>query len=225
MRVLSSFDFRLFIKPLLTLFLGCSLFSSVVMAQEELPFWHQKPNLFKKMKEERKIVVSVTTESVGKGTKIKMLGAGIVNVPLYFAKDQVMHFEKLPEISSYFKKVVHKKDKKEVYFHIQALGLQMRFLQKYQWGHESLKSAQMDWKVTWGLLKGMVGHYKFRYVGATQTEVIIWSTLTKSDIPIPQFLVNFTLEVIAEKVAQKMRTFMEESFRQSGKVSGNYDKK
>jgi hypothetical protein len=131
----------------------------------------------------------------------------------------VLNFEKLPEISSYFKKVVHKKEKKEVYFHIRALGMQMRFIQKYKWGKKSLKEAQMDWKVTWGLLKGMVGHYKFRYIEPTKTEITIWSSLVKSDIPIPQFLVNFTLEVIAEKVAQKMRTFMEENFRQSLKTS------
>lgn len=201
-------------------FVGILLLVSPLKAQEELPFWHQKPDLLKKMQEERKIVVSVSTESVGKGTKIKMLGAGMVNVPLYYAKEQVMNFEKLPEISSYFQKVVHKKDKQEVYFHIKALGMQMRFLQKYQWGTKNLKMAQLDWKVTWGLLKGMVGHYKFRYVTSTKTEIIIWSSLTKSDIPIPQFLMNFTLEVIAEKVAQKMRSFMEDSFRQSEKTSG-----
>ncbi len=209
----------LFSKAIGLIILFLFLPASQTMAQEELPFWHHKPDLVEKMTEQRKIVVSVTSESVAGGTKVGMLGAGVVNVPLYFAKEQVLNFEKLPEISSYFKKVVHKKEKKEVYFHIRALGMQMRFIQKYKWGKTSLKEAQMDWKVTWGLLKGRVGHYKFRYIEPTKTEINIWSSLVKSDIPIPQFLVNFTLEVIAEKVAQKMRTFMEENFRQSLKTS------
>lgn len=201
---------------LLLLALGLSV---SVSAQEEWPFWRQKPGLYKKILENRKVVVSVDMEASGRERRIRITGVGVVNVPLYFALEQVMNFEDLPKASSYFQKVVHRKEKKEVYFHIQALGTQVRFVERYKWGKRTSERAQMDWLVTWGAIKGMTGHYGFREVAPGKTEVVIWAHLKKFDIPLPEFLINFTLEVIAEKTAQKMRTFMEENYRQTQKVS------
>jgi len=76
----------LFSKAMGLTILILSLPALQTKAQEELPFWHHKPELVEKMTEQRKIVVSVTSESVAGGTKVGMLGAGVVNVPLYFAK-------------------------------------------------------------------------------------------------------------------------------------------
>ncbi len=90
-------------------------------------------------------------------------------------------------------------------------------LLEYQWNQKNPEKQQMDWKVVWGPFKGMVGHYQFVKVTSDQTEVSIWSTFSNHNIPIPEFLMKFTLEVIAEKVAQKMRPFIEDSYRQSHK--------
>ncbi len=192
-----------------------SSFPSFVLAQEELPFWRLKPKLEKQITEQRKIVVSVDVESKGRESKIRMLGVGAINVPLYFAKEQIQHFEELPKVSSYFKIVKHDPAKQEVYFFIKAFGKQIRFLQKYKWGKQTAEEAQMDWTVTWGKLEGMVGHYKLRQISPTQTEIALWSSMKKMDIPLPEFLINFTLEVIAEKTAQKMRAFIEDNFHKA----------
>ena len=202
-----------------------SLWCNLVLAQEELPFWRTNHNLYKRITQQRKVVVSVKIETEGNERKIRMLGVGAVNVPIYFAVEQVMQFEELPKVSGYFKKVVHKRDKKEVYFHIEALGSQIRFVKTYKWGVQKPDEAQMDWFVTWGPLKGMAGHYKFRAITPVKTEVAIWASLRKLNLPLPQFLVNFTLEVIAEKTAQKMRSFMEDKYRNARKVREEYVKK
>jgi hypothetical protein len=191
-------------------------------SQEELPFWRLKPKLEKQIIENRKIVVSVDADTQGRASHIRMVGVGAVNVPLYFAVEQIQRFEELTQVSSYFKKVKHDKEKKEVYFHIQALGQQIRFIQKYQWGPRTSEAAQMDWKITWGKLDGMVGHYKMRQISPMKTEIAIWASMKKLDIPLPEFLVNFTLEVIAEKTAQKMRTFIEKQFRDTRTIRENY---
>ena len=175
--------------------------------------------------DQRKVVVSVDMEHQGRERKIRMTGVGIVNVPLYFALEQVEKFEDLPKVSGYFQKVTHKKEKKEVYFFIKALGTQVRLLKTYKWGKKNDRDAQMDWIVTWGTLKGMTGHYAFREVAPGKTEVVIWALLKKLDVPLPEFLINFTLEVIAEKTAQKMRSFMEDNYRTTGQVSKNHGKK
>jgi hypothetical protein len=203
----------------------CCFLAQPLWGQEELPFWRQKAKVFKQIKERRKIVVSVKLQPEGGEKKVRITGAGAVNVPLYFAVEQIQRFEQLPKVSSYFKKVTHDKEKKEVYFFMQALGTQVRFIQKYQWGVQTPEKAQMDWLVTWGRLKGMVGHYKLSRLSTGQTEITIWAHLKKEDIPIPDFLLNFTLEVIAEKVAQKMRTFIENNYREAKRVQEQYGKK
>ncbi len=195
------------------------------LAQEELPFWRQKPKLEKQINEQRKVVVSVNVETTGRESDIRMIGVGALNVPIYFAVEQIQRFEELPKVSSYFKKVKHNRKKQQVYFFIQAFGKQIRFVQKYKWGKRTPQEAQMDWKVTWGTLNGMVGHYKLRQISPTKTEISLWANMKKMDVPLPEFLINFTLEVIAEKTAQKMRTFIEDNFRSAKKMRENYVEK
>ncbi len=148
-------------------------------------------------------------------SKVRVVGVGAVHVPLAFAKEQVMLFEELPKVSSFFKKVVHRPKKREVYFFIKALGYQMRFVQEYKWSQQKDGRAQMDWRVKSGQLAGMVGHYRFRKVTEKQTEIALWANLDRQSLPLPTFLLGFTLEVIAEKTAQKMRSFIEDKYRKS----------
>ncbi len=195
------------------------------MAQEELlPFWQKKPKLQKQILDQRKVVVSVDVESQGRERKIRIVGVGALNVPLYFAVDQVQRYEELSKVSSYFQKVKHDKEKQEVYFFIKALGKQIRFVQRYKWGKQTPDEAQLDWEVKSGTIKGMVGHYKLRKISALKTEISIWASLKKMDIPLPEFLINFTLEVIAEKTAQKMRAYIEDNYRQAKEFREQYVK-
>ena len=198
---------------------------SHALAQEELPFWRSKPKLLKRISEQRKVVVSVDVEKERRQRSIRMLGVGVVNVPLYFAVEQIQRFEELPKVSSYFQKVRHDKAKKEVYFFIKALGKQVRFIQEYKWGPRTTELAQMDWRGKWVNIQGRVGHYKLRKISPQKTEVAIWVSMKKKDIPLPKFLLNFTLEVIAEKTAQKMRSFMESRYRNAKKMREDHVKK
>ena len=189
--------------------LGALFLSSPLLAQEELPFWRKKQNLYTKIIKERKIVVSATDFSLRGQSKKRFVGAGLVHASLEKVLGEVVQFENLLHVSSYFKKVVHKKDQKQVYFLIQALGYQSRFLLSYKWGIRNKNQAQLDWIVSWGRLQGMVGHFKFESVEKKRTIMSVWTRLPEVDLPLPNFLMNFTLEVIAEKVAQKMRTYIE----------------
>ena len=191
----------------------CLIFAPIVAdSQEELPFWRKKTKLYEQIKTQRRVVVSVKEESGKEGQKFRMVGAGAVNVPVEFAVKQIMEFEKLPSVSSYFKKVVHKKKEKQIYIVLEALGYQARMRLEYKWHKDG---RQMDWRVIWGPFKGMLGHYQFQSLSQDQTEVSIWSTFKNPKLPVPQFLMKFTLEVIAEKVAQKMRSFIESEYKRT----------
>lgn len=182
-------------------------------AQEELPFWKRKPDLYKSIVERRRVVVSVRSEKQDKREKIRIVGAGVVNAPFDFALTQVLSFESLPEVSSYFKKVVHKKEKGLLYISMLAFGYRADVLLDYKINKNKQKWAQLDWVVKNGSLKGMIGHYKVVAIGPKKTEISMWSTMNEIKVPIPDFLLKFTLEVIAEKVAQKMRSSIENNYR------------
>lgn len=182
-------------------------------AKEELPFWRSNKKLYKQIKQHRRIVVSVS-ELKNKKASFRLMGAGIVNSPEGKVTREVVQFENLMKVSSYFKKVVHKKKEQQLYLHIQALGYQSRLLLNYKWNHSEKGSKQLDWLVVWGPLKGMVGHFKFRQLEQERTEISLWARIPELLVPLPEFLMGFTLEVIAEKVAQKMRSYIEDKNRQ-----------
>ncbi|MCB0378404.1 MAG: hypothetical protein KDD33_07925 [Bdellovibrionales bacterium] len=183
------------------------------LGQEELPFWRQKKGLFQSIRNERKVVVSVKEESVQGQQRFRMVGVGAVNAPLEFCVERVKDYEKLTSLSSAFKKVTHNPQKKQIYMVLEALGYQARLLLEYKWRKIDDKKQQMDWRVIWGPFKGMVGHYQFQDLSRGQTEVSLWSTFSAVKLPVPDFLLKFTLEVIAEKVAKKMRSFIEDNYR------------
>ncbi len=198
----------------IVLFFTFVLFNSPLWGQEEAPYWRGRPTLYKKVIEDRKVLVAVKSKTQEKMKTVKMQGVGVVNVPLTFAQKEIMAFEKLPQISPHFDKVVHQPEEKKIDLLVSALGYQTRLILKYSW-QEKDKQKQMDWVAVEGPFKGMVGHFQLLPITTRKTEIVLWSSFESTHIPIPAFLLNFTLEVICEKVAQKMRSFMEESYKKS----------
>ncbi|MEM7647032.1 MAG: hypothetical protein AAF203_08990 [Pseudomonadota bacterium] len=181
--------------------------------QEELPFWRRNQKLYKQMVEQRRVIVSVNREQLLGQERFRVIGAGVVNAPFQFTLAQVQDFERLPELSSHFQKVVHRKKDRQLYLSLLAFGYQARMRLSYEVLKMGKDGAQIDWIVRWGSLKGMTGHYKLRKIDSFRTEVSLWASFQEIKVPVPEFLLNFTLEVIAEKVAQKMRSSIEETYR------------
>jgi len=197
-------------------FIFLNLLSGLILAQEELPFWQKKPHLYEQILNKRRIVVSVQKQITPQTeTRYRMVGAGMVAAPLSYVRSEVGEFENLRNISSHFKEVVHDKDKSLLHLQIEAAGYQTRLTMKYKWASSTQGLEQMDWQVMGGPFEGMQGHYKLRSIGAKKTEVSTWTLMPEPKVPIPSFLLNFTLEVISEKVAQKMRSYLEEKYQKS----------
>ena len=200
------------IKKSLHFILIFSLFSCTLHAQEEQPFWRRKNKLFQQITGKRRVVVAVKREGKKELEKFRLVGVGAVHAPLSFATEIVGDFEKLKDISGHFKDVQHRPKKKQVYIVLEALGYQARLLLEYKWQKKASEKAQLDWQVVWGPLKGMVGHFQFQTLEAKKTEVSIWTVFSGERIPLPAFFLRITLEVIAEKVAQKMRSYIEREY-------------
>lgn len=201
---------------LLILFLGVGLMR-LGHGEETEPFWRSKPRVYDQILNKRRIVVSVRKiAQVDGGKRYRVIGAGVVNAPLERVRTLMGQFERLPSVSDHFKKVVHNEKDKKLMLHLQAVGFETRLFMNYQWRELADGAKQMDWQVTEGPFIGMVGHYQLRPLPGQRTEVSTWTLVLEPKVPIPDFLLNFTLEVIAEKVAQKMRSFLESPHTNKG---------
>lgn len=184
--------------------IGIFIIGFAASDHEALPFWQRNSKLYKQITEKRRVVVSVKPQN---GHRV--LGAGLIAANAEFVTLQMGRFESLPQVSSYFKEAKHNSKEKKLFLFIKAFGYQTRFILKYQWQKNTSGHDRMEWKVIWGPLKGAVGHFEVIPVGEKQSLMSLWAQFGELDWPLPSFLKTFTLEVIAEKVAQKMRTFIE----------------
>lgn len=69
--------------------------------------------------------------------------------------------------------------------------------------------SELQWEVIWGHFLGMKGVLGFEKVDDTHTEVSIQTNYEAEKLPLPRALMGFAFEVIAQKVAERMRTHLE----------------
>jgi uncharacterized membrane protein len=178
----------------------------------ELPFWKTKPDVAKRLRETRDVVVSVRNEDVTvdgkKLVRFTIKGAGTVSRNKDVAFRIAQQYEKLKEVSSHFKTVSYDAEKKELFVICEALGWQARMIMKMTPVSEDWRS-EIQWQVIWGHFLGMKGTMGFEKVDDTHTEVSILTNYESEKLPLPRVLMGFAFEVIAQKVAEAMRTHLE----------------
>lgn len=175
----------------------------------EKPFWKAKPDLMKRMLDERYIVVSVKREDLPNGRIVfTMAGAGDVNRDKEACFTLAQQYPKLKEISDHFKTVSFDEKSQKLFIVTEALGYQARMLMQLTPVIEDWRS-EVQWEVIWGSFKGMKGVIGFERLGPRATEVSFQGRFEAPELPIPKFLMGFALEVVVQKVAEKMRTYLE----------------
>lgn len=178
-------------------------------AESELPFWRRKPALRQKIRDERAILVSVRAEDApNKQIRFLIAGAGAVARSKEFCFRTAQKYDKLKEVSDHFKTVNFDPVTRQLYLVTEALGYEARMILKITPVAEDWR-GELQWEVIWGHFKGMKGHIGFEKLTATRTEMSLVSKYEADRLPLPKVLMGFALEVITQKVAEKMRTFIE----------------
>ncbi len=173
------------------------------------PFWRKKPELMQKIREERAVLVSVRQEDVGnKQVRFLMAGAGSVSRSKDFCFKTAQQYSKLKEVSNHFRDVNFDSKTGQLYMVTEALGYQARMILKVTPVSEDWRS-ELQWEVIWGHFKGMSGIVGFESLDSTHTEVSLISKYQADELPLPRVLMGLALEVITQKVAEKMRHFIE----------------
>lgn len=173
------------------------------------PFWKAKPALMKRMLDERFIAVSVKREDLADGRMaFIMAGAGTVSRDKDASFKLAQDYPKLKEISDHFKTVSFDEKSQKLFIVTEALGYQARMLMQLTPVIEDWRS-EVQWEVIWGSFKGMKGVIGFERLGPRVTEVSFQGRFEAPELPLPKFLMGFALEVVVQKVAEKMRTYLE----------------
>ena len=179
----------------------------------EQPFWRRRSELMQKIKEDREVIVSVRHQSVdrpgGQLEQFTMNGAGLVARPKDFCFAVSQQYDKLKEISEHFKTVNYSASSHQLFLVTEALGYQARMILLMQPVSEDWRS-ELQWEVIWGHFKGMKGLIGYERVDDGHTEMSLHADYEAKELPLPKILMGFALEVITKKVAEKMRTFIEE---------------
>ena len=179
----------------------------------ELPFWRLKPELMRRMREDRAIVVSVRHSNIvsdqsEKQIRFTIQGAGVVGREKDTAFRIAKQFEKLKLVSGHFKEVKVDPTGREVFMVISALGYQARMTLAMTPVAADWRS-EMQWEVVSGSFQGMKGVVGYERMDATHTEMSIQTRYEAAKLPLPKALMGFALEVVTQQVAQKMRSFIE----------------
>lgn len=168
-----------------------------------------------RMERDRQVLTSVTQSDAPNGeVKFDMKVAGIVSAPRNFSFKSAQAYPRLKEVAENFKTVHYKPEQNRLYLVMTALGYQERMvLQMYPASGEGRDEIQFD--VIWGNFKGMKGFIGFESVSLTKTEMSLMATYQSKTLPLPKILMGFALEVVTQKVAEKIRAFTEADYKQA----------
>ncbi len=196
-------------------------------------FWRSKPELLKKIRDDRTISVSVHRKDLpSQKVEFEMTGVGLVNRPRDFCFVMSQKYEKLPEVSEHFKNVHYDPASRQLQLTIEILSYQARMtvlitavdgpvsgpvigpvVAPAVAPASGLAAApsryEMQWQVIDGTLKGMTGLVGYESEAEKATWMSFHASYQANELPLPKVLMGFTLEVITEKIAQKMRSFIE----------------
>jgi hypothetical protein len=197
---------------------------AIEIIEKEIPFWRAKPEVSRRMFEERAVVVSSRRETVqmlGKEEiRFTIKGAGIVNAPRVFSFKEAQSYDKLKAISSHFKTVTYTPANQNLHLVMEALGYEADMVLKMEPVTTELRD-ELQWTVIAGHFKGMRGVLAFESVVSGKfggklggkTESSIDAVYQAETLPLPKILMGVALEAIFQKVAEKMRSAIETEYK------------
>jgi hypothetical protein len=142
--------------------------------------------------------------------KLRLEGAGRVSAPLEFFHGKITEFEKYKNILPYIDESTHDPSLKL----LKAKGGFMGFSSSVSVEvKENLtledKKGKVEFFIKEGFLKGMHGQFIEEKIKDEVTEVSLEARY-EGDLKLPAFLLDWGMEFVGEKMASKMRAYIED---------------
>ena len=186
------------------------------------PFWRGNAKVWNKISEHRDIVVSVVAHKENAKKKLKKLsmqGIGIVNLSSTRSFESLKDINRLKNISDYIKNLQFNPKTMKAYMMSEAFDYRADMWLQIGY-HETDLYKEIRFKVVQGAFKGLLGNISFKPYKTSKSQIMLRAEYEYSKLPFPQFFVEFGLEVVLQKIAAKVRTFLE-SQKKKKKVANN----
>ncbi len=180
------------------------------------PFWKTKPEVYKKMREDRYVVVSAHSNDVDKGKKLTVISAGIIHAPEDFTHQQILDFKEYPNFLSYILESPYDPTTRNIFFHGAVLGYHVHMTIHVD-SEKTDTGDLINWKSIEGSYVGMQGTIKEESLDSSHTEISLDSAYVGKSLGIPAFILDWGLEFAAQRTASGMRSHIESEWEKSKK--------
>lgn len=178
----------------------------------EFPFWKTKPKLYKKIQEDKYIVVSARLTKEKKEKMMRIVSAGHIQAPLDYSWNRVLDFSNYVKVTKYITKAHYNPKTKqlflrmEVYGYVASMWMQLKMTDTH-------KGKSIFYEVIKGNFVGLKGYIHLISFGPKITEISSYGKLIAKEIPLPAVLVNIGMEVAGRQITSKMRSYIEVAFK------------
>jgi hypothetical protein len=180
------------------------------------PFWKSKPKVYKSIKEDRYIAVSVKTDDVGELKKMVMGCGGRIHSPLSFTHKHVNDFNSYSKLLPYVDETSFDATTNNLFVHTSLLGYHVRMTLHMQ-TESTPEGYRINWESIAGSFKGMTGVIIEDGDGPEHTEISMEATYMAKDLGIPAIISGPILEIAGRKIAARMRSHIEDEWEKSKK--------
>lgn len=207
-------------KLFLFLFLSSCL-ASADLLPESPAFWKTKEKVYKKIRDERAIIVSVQAKKNLDKVPLEpyilhLTGGGHMNVPVQFAYEKAKDLSNLKKVSSHIVESKYNANDQTLFLHTVAFGYHATLKMKMVFKNAT-ESPAIEFDVIEGVFLGLKGRVVFGEIALTKTEVGYFAGYRYKNLPFPKFFVEFGLEVVMQKVAGLLRSHIESEYLGSKK--------
>ena len=202
--------------------------SNPIWGEDPVPFWKAKEKIYRRIQEERAVVVAVHTEALSENPKhteafpeggqtLVFGGGGQISTPLMFTYEQALQFENLKSVTDYIKEIRTEGDR--LFIRANAFSYEANMWLKLT----PTPHRNIHFEVVQGTLKGLRGDIRLEKIETTKTEIGISGNYDYVQFPIPRLFAEFGIEVVLQRMAIRLRSLIEEKYRNSlsGKVTND----
>lgn len=200
---------------LFVFFYNSELATATLKMPEKAPYWLKKEKIWKQIRDDKKIMVSVKTEATDQQefkNQLVLDGVGWADCRIRRLVEVSRDFKNYPQISNHVLKTDFDESQKSLTLITQALGYRA-YLKVNLTFVEMDSGSEIKFLVVEGPFRGMNGQLRLTAQSEYQSLIHLSALMPYSKLPMPRFFLEFGLEVVLKLAAEQFRSYAEKKER------------
>jgi hypothetical protein len=194
--------------------LNCWLTFALALASET-PFWKAKPKVYERI-QEREVIVRVNSSknpSAPPAAQLDTAGGGQVNAPCAFVFKTMQNYEQLTKASDDIKAAHYAAKEQTLKLRVEAFAFKADLLIEVK--PVGPPDQAILYRILQGPMTGYRGRVELQAVAKNNCEVGFSGEYQFDKFPIPKLFLDFGLEVIFQRMAIRLRGYVEDEYKAS----------